>query len=186
MYVDSPFPTSIAFALGFLLCFLGIAVQSQENVNPGSQSTTPPPPPPVFPPPPPPPPPVSPPPPPPPVQSPPPPPAPASPPPPSPFPPPPPTLPAAASPPPPPHRKLSPAPRKPVWSHPDGSHQRENRNGRQHAPLGNSNHRQKEKKLNLGKKVGLLFVGIGGLLQVFVVTFLVFKRKQLLRSDIRL
>ncbi|KAL5755591.1 hypothetical protein ACOSQ2_020337 [Xanthoceras sorbifolium] len=37
-----------------------------------------------------------------------------------------------------------------------------------------------EKKRNMGKKMGLLFAGFAGILQIGVVGFLVFKRRQLL------
>ncbi|KAH1085280.1 hypothetical protein GYH30_017326 [Glycine max] len=40
-------------------------------------------------------------------------------------------------------------------------------------------------KMNAGKKVGLLFVGIAAIMQVGVVGFLVIKRRQLLKSDDR-
>ncbi|OMO66127.1 putative actin binding protein [Corchorus olitorius] len=36
-------------------------------------------------------------------------------------------------------------------------------------------------KLNIGKKIGLLFIGIAIILQIGVVGFLVFKRRQLLK-----
>uniref|UniRef100_A0A2P2QLC1 Uncharacterized protein n=1 Tax=Rhizophora mucronata TaxID=61149 RepID=A0A2P2QLC1_RHIMU len=36
-------------------------------------------------------------------------------------------------------------------------------------------------KMNTGKKIGLLFVGIAAILQIVVVGYLVFKRKQLLK-----
>ncbi|KAJ7963253.1 leucine-rich repeat extensin-like protein 3 [Quillaja saponaria] len=40
-----------------------------------------------------------------------------------------------------------------------------------------------EHNINIGKKIGLLFVGIAAILQIGVVGFLVFKRRQLLKKD---
>ncbi|KAI9102961.1 hypothetical protein K1719_023400 [Acacia pycnantha] len=37
-------------------------------------------------------------------------------------------------------------------------------------------------RMNVGKKIGLLFAGIAGIMQIGVVGFLVFKRRQLLRT----
>lgn len=41
--------------------------------------------------------------------------------------------------------------------------------------------RQRESKINVGKKIGLLFSGIAAILQIGVISFLVFKRRQLLK-----
>lgn len=40
---------------------------------------------------------------------------------------------------------------------------------------------QRESKINVGKKIGLLFSGIAAILQIGVISFLVFKRRQLLK-----
>ncbi|XP_057455077.1 protein TRACHEARY ELEMENT DIFFERENTIATION-RELATED 7A-like [Lotus japonicus] len=40
-------------------------------------------------------------------------------------------------------------------------------------------------RMNAGKKVGLLFVGIAAIMQVFMVGFLVHKRRQLLKANDR-
>ncbi|XP_054783981.1 leucine-rich repeat extensin-like protein 3 [Prosopis cineraria] len=42
--------------------------------------------------------------------------------------------------------------------------------------------RRTSQRMNGGKKIGLLFAGIAGLMQIGVIGFLVFKRRQLLRT----
>uniref|UniRef100_A0A803NY99 Uncharacterized protein n=1 Tax=Cannabis sativa TaxID=3483 RepID=A0A803NY99_CANSA len=42
-----------------------------------------------------------------------------------------------------------------------------------------------EHKINAGKKIGLLFSGIAAILQIGVISFLVFKRRQLLKVNDR-
>ncbi|KAF8026925.1 hypothetical protein BT93_F3420 [Corymbia citriodora subsp. variegata] len=42
-----------------------------------------------------------------------------------------------------------------------------------------------EDKINAGKKLGLLFIGVASILQIFVVGFLVFKRRQLMKTKDR-
>ncbi|KAE8650907.1 hypothetical protein Csa_002672, partial [Cucumis sativus] len=99
-----------------------------------------------------------------------PPPPPITPPPPSPSPPP-----FSPPPPPPPHRhRRNPPP--PLAS------SVERKKKRPPVPPKNINTNQGSKRsLNKGKKVGLFFVGIAAVLQICVVGFLVFKRRQLLR-----
>ncbi|KAI4325357.1 hypothetical protein MLD38_030765 [Melastoma candidum] len=41
-----------------------------------------------------------------------------------------------------------------------------------------------EDEINTGKMVGLMFVGIASILQIFVAGFLVFKRRQLMRINV--
>ncbi|KAL3375709.1 hypothetical protein AABB24_006929 [Solanum stoloniferum] len=41
---------------------------------------------------------------------------------------------------------------------------------------------QKETKLNWGKRLGLMFVGIAAILQICVVAFIIIKRRQLLKA----
>ncbi|XP_065865267.1 vegetative cell wall protein gp1-like [Euphorbia lathyris] len=178
---------SIFFILGFLCNFFADFVQSQSPIVNFTPPATPPPPPPSPPPPSPPPP--SPPPPSPPPPSPPPPsPPPPSPPPPSPPPPtspapppqspaPPPQSPAPApespapapeSPPSPPTNSTAPPPGNTTGINPTI----------ESSPVAETETESKE-SMNTGKKIGLLFVGFTAILQMGVVGFLIYKRKQL-------
>jgi|UniRef100_A0A2N9FCS1 hypothetical protein len=174
-------PTLVFLIIVFAISILGLHVESQpqNDVNTpvlASSLVSPPPPPPPPPPPSPPPPsppPPSPPPPPPPSPGPPPP-SPGPPPPPSPGPPPPPlpAPPPSQQPPPPPYlRQPPPAP-----------HHRSNKKSDHTKPKPPAPQppRPLKQSLNQGKKIGLLFAGIAAILQIGVVAFLVFKRRQLL------
>ncbi|XP_008463997.1 leucine-rich repeat extensin-like protein 3 [Cucumis melo] len=161
--MERPLTTLIFVISGFAFSVLSLLVESQtpDEANPTLSPPMPSPPPPSPSPPPPPlPPPPPPPPPPPRIISPPP----------SPSPPP-----FSPSPPPPPHRhRRSPPP--PLAS------SMERKKKRPPVPPKNINTNQASKRsLNKGKKVGLFFVGIAAVLQICVVGFLVFKRRQLLR-----
>lgn len=90
------------------------------------------------------------------------------------------------------HPPPTPAPRKhPNLAPPNSGsnavpeNHRNNRT-RQHAHEKSRPQPKKKNKLNFGKKIGLFFVGIGAILQVCVVSFLVIKRRQLLRTEIGL
>ncbi|KAG7036411.1 hypothetical protein SDJN02_00028, partial [Cucurbita argyrosperma subsp. argyrosperma] len=185
--MERSFSTLIFVISGFAFSILSLLVESQarDGAIPSSSPPPPPPspPPPSPPPPPPPPPPLSPP------QSP-----PLSPPPPSPspnsVPPPPPNFvppppPASSSPPPPifppppslpslQHRSTPPPPPIPASSDANKKPPEVSRNNNSHNIEGS------KRSLNMGKKVGLFFVGIAAVLQICVVGFLVFKRRQLL------
>ncbi|KAJ4958931.1 hypothetical protein NE237_026042 [Protea cynaroides] len=162
-------------ALIFLsLKIIGTSSQDQFGPPPPTPSTVPvlPPPPPLLSPPPPPPLP-SPPPPPPPLSSPPPPPAGLSPPPPSP---------PTHKPPQAPHR----AHNFTTGTGANSTHSRSPPPPRRHPRPPNPNGRQPMtpvREINLGKKIGLLFAGIAGILQVVVLGFLVIKRRQLSNKD---
>ncbi|XWS18820.1 hypothetical protein CRYUN_Cryun32bG0077900 [Craigia yunnanensis] len=106
-----------------------------------------------------------------------------SPPPPSPVPPPPPPPPPpprSPSPPPPPPSPSPPAPSPPPSPlrppPPPKHHKNQTNHHRRRPPPYTHNH-----KLNTGKKLGLLFIGIVIILQIGAVAFLVFKRRQLLK-----
>ncbi|EEF40999.1 formin-like protein 14 [Ricinus communis] len=204
--METRLSTLIFVILGLVCNFLAFLVESQSQNVPASAAflivQPPPPPPPPSPPPPSPPPPSPPPPPPPPPPSPSPPPPtsppssllsppPPSPPPPAsssspPPPPPPPPSSPPPSPPPPPTPSytsntsppLRPSLRGPSSNGSRNSHGSWTRHNR--PPPKNSNH-----SMNTGKKIGLLFVGIAAILQIGVIGFLVFKRKQLLRVQHR-
>ncbi|XP_038900729.1 proline-rich receptor-like protein kinase PERK2 [Benincasa hispida] len=166
--MERPLTTLIFVISGFAFSVLSLLVESQtqDGANPTLSPPIPSPPPPSPPPPPPPLsplPPPPPPPPPPPILSPPPPPLSPSPP---PF-----------SPPPPFPSPLPPRRRPPPF------HASEN--GKKSPPVPpkniNNTNQGSKRSLNKGKKVGLFFVGIAAVLQICVVGFLVFKRRQLLR-----
>ncbi|XP_048130867.1 leucine-rich repeat extensin-like protein 3 [Rhodamnia argentea] len=127
-------------------------------------------------------------------------PAPLIPPPPSPPPPPPPPPPSPSPPPPPPPPPPSPLtpPPPPLPSPPRLPHHLGNDNTtkrssppsdhRWHGAHNNRSRRsppQHEDKINTGKKLGLLFIGIASVLQIFVAGFLVFKRQQLMKTKDR-
>ncbi|KAK4365642.1 hypothetical protein RND71_013522 [Anisodus tanguticus] len=101
-----------------------------------------------------------------------PPPQPSQPPPPPPPPHPPPPLPRP--PPPPHHRRHPPPPPKSVHSAPKMTESKHDKS-----------HGKSRKKPNWGKKLGFMFVGVAGILQVCVVAFLLIKRRQLLKADSR-
>ncbi|KAE7999049.1 hypothetical protein FH972_003533 [Carpinus fangiana] len=182
--MEPPLPTLVSLIFGFAICILALLAESQPgsgvNIPAGSLLEAPPPP--------------SPPPPPPPSPPPPPPPPPPTPPPPSPPPPPPPSppLPPPPSPPPPPPsppHSVSPPPHSgspPPLAHHLGTPPPHHRSNGQ--ADNRYNHRREEppfphskQGINTGKKVGLFFVGIAAILQIGVVGFLVFKRRQLLK-----
>ncbi|OMO70648.1 putative actin binding protein [Corchorus capsularis] len=97
-------------------------------------------------------------------------------------PPPPPPSPPSRSPPPPgsPSRP-SPPHRSPPSRRPPPPPSKYHRNGTsRHRPPPPPPHSNAH-KLNIGKKIGLLFIGIAIILQIGVVGFLVFKRRQLLK-----
>lgn len=58
-----------------------------------------------------------------------------------------------------------------------------NNRTRQHAHEKARPQPNKKNKLNFGKKIGLYFAGIAAILQVCVVSFLVIKRRQILRTE---
>lgn len=58
---------------------------------------------------------------------------------------------------------------------------RQTKSGRHSPPPPPPPLRQRESKINVGKKIGLLFSGIAAILQIGVISFLVFKRRQLLK-----
>ncbi|XP_059457951.1 leucine-rich repeat extensin-like protein 3 [Corylus avellana] len=175
--MEPPLPTLVFLIFGFAICVLALLAESQPGNIPARSLLEAPPPP--SPPPPPPPPPPTPPPP--------------SPPPPPPPPPPSPPLPPPPSPPPPPPHSGSPPPPSPPHSgsphpllHHLGSPPPHHRSNGQ--ADNRSKHRREESPfppskqgINTGKKVGLFFVGIAAILQIGVVGFLVFKRRQLLK-----
>ncbi|XP_059639418.1 pollen-specific leucine-rich repeat extensin-like protein 2 [Cornus florida] len=183
--MESPLLTLLVLSLGVVLSFSALSVESQGNVNPGKPPPTsppsvqdphkssPPPPPHLSPPPSPP---LSP------SLSPPPPPTPTPPPPPPPPPPPsspPPPLfsPPPLSPPPPTIRTRGiPLPENRTRS-PPHLHKRHNNTTQDY--IGPTS----EQKLNIGKKIGLMFVGVAAILQVCVVVFLGIKRRQLLKAN---
>ncbi|KAF5745551.1 proline-rich family protein [Tripterygium wilfordii] len=82
---------------------------------------------------------------------------------------------------PPPRPPLSPTPPPPPSKHlsspPPLGYGERNRRRRSLRPPPPS----KSNKLNTGKKIGLLFAGLAGILQIGVVGFLVYKRRQLLK-----
>ncbi|OVA08359.1 hypothetical protein BVC80_209g86 [Macleaya cordata] len=168
--MDRPFLSSILMVLGFFGNISPLLVEclsgNESNLSPPSSKKNFPPPPPsspnLSPPPPPPPPPLSP--------SPPPPSATPPPPPSSHFPPPPPYSPPPPRPPPPPHPKNSTEKSSSSLHNPHSVHP-----NNLHHPIKN----KPDRKINLGKKIGFLFAGIAGVLQVAVVGFLVFKRWQI-------
>ncbi|XP_010534928.1 PREDICTED: uncharacterized protein LOC104810363 [Tarenaya hassleriana] len=90
-----------------------------------------------------------------------------------------PPLPPTASPPPPPESPPPPPPRK-------NSNFSPNRNRRLRPPPPpprlQLEEKSKRSELNTGKTVGIVFAGFAAMLQVCVVTFLVFKRRQLLKT----
>ncbi|XWS12141.1 hypothetical protein CRYUN_Cryun37aG0064400 [Craigia yunnanensis] len=102
-----------------------------------------------------------------------------SPPPPSPVAPPPPSPPSPSPPPPPPpaHSPSSSHFRPPP---PPKHHKNQTNHHRRRPPPSHPPHSHNH-KLNTGKKLGLLFIGIFIILQIGVVGFLVFKRRQLLK-----
>ncbi|XP_010654441.1 classical arabinogalactan protein 9 [Vitis vinifera] len=186
--MEQPFSTLLFVILGFGFCIYAVLVDAQSKVESKPNTTPPPPSPPPPPAVPPPPTPLSPPPPPP-SPSPPPPPSPSPPPPPSPSPPP---SPPPPSPPPPPQRPRPLTPPTP----PTPNHHSSKKNSTSHSknaatdPTSNVNpnrmnndtaEHHHDQKINLGKTIGLLFVGIAGILQICVVGFLTFKRRQLLK-----
>ncbi|XP_022152564.1 proline-rich receptor-like protein kinase PERK9 [Momordica charantia] len=88
--------------------------------------------------------------------------------------------------PPPPSPVSPPPPRRRRSSSPPPSRASSARNenpqlGGTHKKNNKKNQAEKRSRLNKGKQVGLFFVGIAAVLQVCVVGFLVFKRRQLLR-----
>ncbi|KAJ9691948.1 hypothetical protein PVL29_011180 [Vitis rotundifolia] len=178
--MEQPFSTLLFVILGFGFCIYAVLVDAQSKVESQPNTTSPPPP--IYRPPPSPPSPA-----PPPLPSPPPRP-PAVPPPPTPLSPPPPPQSPSTPPPssPPPPQRPRPRPRPNTT----------NKNSTDHSknaatdPTSNVNPNQMNndsaehhhgQKINLGKTIGLLFVGIAGILQIFVVGFLTFKRRQLLK-----
>ncbi|XP_059644287.1 sulfated surface glycoprotein 185 [Cornus florida] len=158
--MESPLLTLIVLSFGVIYGFLTLPVNGDDV----DQSPPPPPPSPLPPPPPPPPPPS---------------PSPPPPPPPSPMAPPPPPL-----PPPPPSPPFAPPPRSPPppekvspRSPPPPS------NPEQDQSKDTNTSQTSNQRLKLGKKIGWAFVGIAAALQVFVVAFLVIKRRQLLKEN---
>ncbi|CAB4272313.1 unnamed protein product [Prunus armeniaca] len=183
--MESPFSSLVFVVLGFAISLCALLVESQsQHLSPPPPSPPPPPPPPSSPPPPPP---LSPPPPPP--LSPSPPQSPTPPPPESPTPPSPnsPSRPDSSNSPSPLESPGPPPPDRPANQLnskndqkrlPPPSHRgpRPTNNRRPHPPPPHPGH-----KYNAGKKIGLLFVGMAAILQIGVIGFLVFKRRQLLR-----
>ncbi|KAH6781266.1 hypothetical protein C2S51_006559 [Perilla frutescens var. frutescens] len=91
--------------------------------------------------------------------------------------PPPPTPPASPSPsrpPPPPRKRLHPTP--PRGQHGDHEHRRKRPSPPPPPP-------PKREKINTGKKVGLMFIGVAAILQVCVISFLFISRRQLLKAE---
>lgn len=171
-WMDSPLLTLVFLGLGIFLGIFSPIAQSEKNL-PRSQS------PPTSQPPPPPPPPS-----PPPLSSPPPSPPGSSPPPPGPSPrlSPPPLL--SPPPPPPPSPNRPPEPRTPLRgaakSPPrDNNGKKESQSESGHGKASPAS----EENLNLGKKIGLMFAGIVGIMQVGVVALLLIKRRQLLKNN---
>lgn len=107
----------------------------------------------------------------------------------SPPPPPPPPPPPSPRPPPPSQQKHHPPPpAKSVHSAPEmttSETKHSNHDKKHHNSYEKSHQLAKKKKPNLGKKLGLVFVGVAGMLQVCVVVFLLIKRRQLLKAGSR-
>ncbi|XP_059303003.1 leucine-rich repeat extensin-like protein 3 [Lycium ferocissimum] len=169
--------TWIILTFGIFFILFTLPVNSQGNVNstnlqPPPPEKLPPPPPPPHPPPPPP---YSPPPP-----------SPLAPPPPHPPPPPPysPPPPSPLAPPPPPPSTQG-APPPPASKKKDAEKKHLQHRHQNNPILRPPSQPSKGKKLNWGKRLGLMFVGIAAILQVCVVAFLIIKRRQLLKADSR-
>nr|XP_024935273.2 formin-like protein 14 [Ziziphus jujuba var. spinosa]XP_024935279.2 formin-like protein 14 [Ziziphus jujuba var. spinosa] len=100
-------------------------------------------------------------------------------------PPPPPPLSRSSTQPPPSPRPPPPAPRAPTKNLNSESNGPHHRKPKKHPPPLPKKQQPrppaKHKKINSGKKIGLLFAGIAAILQIGVVGFLVFKRRQLLK-----
>ncbi|THG08897.1 hypothetical protein TEA_021729 [Camellia sinensis var. sinensis] len=169
--MDSPLLTLVFLGLGIFLGIFSPTVQSEENLSPGSESppTTQSPPP--FPPPP----------------SSPPPPPPGS----SPLPPPPPSPRSSRPPPPTPPSPPPPFPNRPPpprTAHHTAAKSPPRDNNRKKESQSESGHGKaspvSKENLNLGKKIGLMFAGIVGIMQVGVVALLLIKRQQLLKNNV--
>ncbi|KAH1066336.1 hypothetical protein J1N35_031323 [Gossypium stocksii] len=91
--------------------------------------------------------------------------------------------PPSVSPPPPPSPSPPLAPSRPP-PRPAGHHRNHTHHPRRRPPQHSQNHKPSTgNKLNTGKKLGLLFIGIVIILQFGVAGFLVFKRRQLLKVN---